>query len=87
MKEVNSFRYHAKALDTGNYVIREGIGFEASPENNIIFGLYYDYFKGSVIKEPIYLASDEKDLRDTLASVAQFYANNPDDIVSFIDKE
>lgn len=85
--EAKKFRYFAKVLDSGDYVIREATGFEANPEDKIIFALYYDDRYKTVIKESIYLATDEKDLLDTLKIAAQCYANNPDDIVSFIDEE
>lgn len=85
--EVKPFRYCAQVLNSGNFVIREAIRFDANSEDFIIYALYYDDWIESVIREPIYLATDEQDLRNTLATIAQFYSTNPEGMLDFISKE
>jgi hypothetical protein len=81
--EVKPFKYFAKSLDNGNYVIREAVRFEGHVETNFIYATYYDDWNQSIIREPIYAAADENELRKVLAVIAEFYNNNPEGILDF----
>lgn len=81
--EVKTFRYFAKSLDSGNYIIREAIRFEGHVENNFIYATYYDDWNQSIIREPIYHPTNEDELRKVLAVIAEFYNNNPEGILDF----
>lgn len=80
-QEAKTFRYFAKSLDNGNYVIREAIRFEGNVENNFIYAVYYDDWNQACIKEPIYATSNENELHQALATVALFYNNNPEGLL------
>ena len=72
-QEAKTFRYFAKSLDNGNYVIREAIRFEGNVENNFIYAVYYDDWNQACIKE--------NELHQALATVALFYNNNPEGLL------
>lgn len=81
--EVKTFRFFAKSLDSGNYVVREAIRFEGNVENNIIYAAYYDDWNEFVIREPIYAADNSNELQAVLAAVAEFYTEKPEGMIDF----
>lgn len=85
--EVKPFRYCARSLDTGKISIREAIRFEASPETNFIYAVYYNDWKDVVITEPIFKAINNNELYALLSAVSQFYHNNPEGLFDFVNTE
>lgn len=81
--EVKTFRYFAKSLDSGNYIIREAIRFEGHVDNNFIYATYYDDWNQSIIREPIYAAGNGDELRKVLAAIAEYYSTNPEGTLDF----
>lgn len=85
--EVKPFRYCARSLDTGKISIREAIRFEADPETNFIYAVYYNDWKDVVITEPIFKAIDGNELYALLSATSQFYHNNPEGLLYFVNTE
>lgn len=85
--EVKPFRYCARSLDTGKISIREAIRFEADPETNFIYAVYYNDWKDVVITEPIFKAIDNTELYALLSVTSQFYHNNPEGLLDFVNTE
>lgn len=81
--EVKPFRFFAKSASTEEFIIREAIRFLGDPKDNTIYALYYDDWNESVIKEPIYIATSEEDMKEVLANVAYYYSKNPDGLLDF----
>ena len=86
-QEIKSFRYCARSLDTGKISIREAIRFEADPESNFIYAVYYNDWKDVVITEPIFKANDENELYSLISVISQFYHNNPEGLLDFVNTE
>ena len=85
--ETKSFRYCARSLDTGKISIREAIRFEADSETNFIYAVYYNDWKDVVITEPIFKAIDSNELYALLSVITQFYHNNPEGLLDFVNTE
>lgn len=86
-QEIKPFRYCARSLDTGKISIREAIRFEAVPESNFIYAVYYNDWKDVVITEPIFKAIDNNELYALLSAISQFYHNNPEGLLDFVNTE
>ena len=86
-QEIKPFRYCARSLDSGKISIREAIRFEADPETNIIYAVYYNDWKDVVITEPIFKAIDSNELYALLSATSQFYHNNPEGLLDFVNTE
>ena len=85
--EIKPFRYCARSLDTGKILIREAIRFEANPETNLIYAVYYDDWKEFVLTEPIFKAIDGNELYALLSAISQFYNINPEGLLDFVNTE
>lgn len=85
--EVKPFRYCARSLDTGKISIREAIRFEADPESNFIYAVYYNDWKDVVITEPIFKTINSEELYRLLSVISQFYHNNPEGLLDFVTTE
>lgn len=85
--EVKPFRYCARSLDSGKISIREAIRFEADPESNFIYAVYYNDWKDVVITEPIFKSIDNNELYALLSAISQFYHNNPEGLLNFVNTE
>lgn len=86
-QEIKPFRYCARSLDSGKISIREAIRFEADPETNFIYAVYYNDWKDVVITEPIFKAIDNNELYALLSATSQFYHNNPEGLLDFVNTE
>lgn len=86
-QEIKSFRYCARSLDTGKISIREAIRFEADPESNFIYAVYYNDWKDVVITEPIFKTINDEELYRLLSVISQFYHNNPEGLLDFVITE
>lgn len=85
--EVKPFRYCARSLDTGKISIREAIRFEADPESNFIYAVYYNDWKDVVITEPIFKTINGEELYRSISVISQFYNNNPEGLLDFVTTE
>lgn len=86
-QEIKAFRYCARSLDTGKISIREAIRFEADPESNFIYAVYYNDWKDVVITEPIFKTINGEELYRLLSVISQFYHNNPEGLLDFVNTE
>lgn len=85
--EVKPFRYCARSLDDGKISIREAVRFEANPENNFLYAVYYDDWNKFILTEPIFKASDSEELYALISSIAQFYHRSPEGLLDFVTTE
>lgn len=85
--EIKPFRYCARSLDGGKISIREAIRFEADPETNLIYAVYYSDWKDAVLTEPIFRAIDNNELYALLSAISLFYNNNPEGLLDFVNTE
>lgn len=85
--EVKPFRYCARSLDTGIISIREAVRFEANPENNLVYAVYYDDWNKFILTEPIFRASDSEELYALISSISQFYHTSPEGLLDFVTTE
>lgn len=85
--EVKPFRYCARSLDDGKISIREAVRFEANPENNFLYAVYYDDWNKFILAEPIFKAADTEELYRLISSIAQFYHTSPDGLLDFVTTE
>ena len=85
--EVKPFRYCARSLDTGIISVREAVRFEADPESNFIYAVYYNDWKDVVITEPIFKTINDEELYRLLSVISQFYHNNPEGLLDFVNTE
>lgn len=86
-QEIKPFRYCARSLDSGKISIREAIRFEADPESNFIYVVYYNDWKDVVITEPIFKTINDEELYRLLSVISQFYHNNPEGLFDFVTTE
>lgn len=85
--EVKPFRYCARSLDTGIISIREAVRFEANPENNFLYAVYYDDWDKFILTEPIFKAIDNDELYRLISSISQFYHTSPEGLLDFVTTE
>lgn len=85
--EVKPFRYCARSLDTGIISIREAVRFEANPETNLLYAVYYDDWNKFILTEPIFRASDSEELYALISSISQFYHTSPEGLLDFVTTE
>lgn len=85
--EVKPFRYCARSLDDGKISIREAVRFEANPETNLVYAVYYDDWNKFILTEPIFKASDSEELYALISSIAQFYHTSPEGLLDFVTTE
>lgn len=85
--EVKPFRYCARSLDDGKISIREAVRFEANPENNLLYAVYYDDWNKFILTEPIFKATDSEELYALISSIAQFYHTSPEGLLDFVTTE
>lgn len=85
--EVKPFRYCARSLDTGIISIREAVRFEANPETNFLYAVYYDDWDKFILTEPIFKAIDNDELYRLISSISQFYHTSPEGLFDFVTTE
>lgn len=85
--EVKPFRYCARSLDTGIISIREAVRFEANPETNLFYAVYYDDWNKFILTEPIFKATDNDELYRLISSISQFYHTSPEGLLDFVTTE
>lgn len=85
--EVKPFRYCARSLDTGIISIREAVRFEANPETNLLYAVYYDDWNKFILTEPIFKAIDNDELYRLISSISQFYHTSPEGLLDFVTTE
>lgn len=85
--EVKPFRYCARSLDDGKISIREAVRFEANPENNLLYAVYYDDWNKFILTEPIFKAIDNDELYRLISSISQFYHTSPEGLLDFVTTE
>lgn len=85
--EVKPFRYCARSLDDGKISIREAVRFEANPENNFLYAVYYDDWNKFILTEPIFKAIDNDELYRLISSISQFYHTSPEGLLDFVTTE
>lgn len=85
--EVKPFRYCARSLDDGKISIREAVRFEANPETNLLYAVYYDDWNKFILTEPIFKAIDNDELYRLISSIAQFYHTSPEGLLDFVTTE
>lgn len=85
--EVKPFRYCARSLDDGKISIREAVRFEANPETNFLYAVYYDDWNKFILTEPIFKAIDNDELYRLISSISQFYHTSPEGLLDFVTTE
>lgn len=85
--EVKTFRYCARSLDDGKISIREAVRFEANPETNLLYAVYYDDWDKFILTEPIFKANDSEELYALISSISQFYHTTPEGLLDFVTTE
>lgn len=85
--EVKPFRYCARSLDDGKISIREAVRFEANPETNLLYAVYYDDWNKFILTEPIFKAIDNDELYRLISSISQFYHTSPEGLLDFVTTE
>ena len=85
--EIKPFRYCARSLDDGKIYIREAIRFEADPENNLIYAVFYDDWNKFILRDPIFKAISDEEIYLLLSSISQFYHTSPEGLLDFVTTE